>query len=306
MNLFDTYSKIDKNILEGYVKEKQEENLYLDFKTINNSDFSNKDDKRNLSRSISGFANSSGGIIIWGIIAKKNDNNIDCANSFQLIENLNLSKSKINELTGRAVNPLVENILHKVVKFEHDKGVLISLVPESDSGPHMAKLGHDRYFKRSGDSFYRMEHYDIEDMFGRRKKPKLILRGYPIKYRRRENKVLILLSIENIGRNIAKYPFLSIALPSVCGTDLYGIDGNGNTGLPIITRRNTYWGNLHFGGQSGYVIHPGVILDAVMINCPQDIKDKILIKYQVGAEGINLYEDTLEIPIEEIKKVIYN
>lgn len=29
----------------------------------------------------------------------------------------------------------------------------------------MAKLEEDRYYKRSGDSFYRMEHFDLEDMF---------------------------------------------------------------------------------------------------------------------------------------------
>ena len=37
----------------------------------------------------------------------------------------------------------------------------------------MAKLGENRYYKRSGDSFYQMEHFDLEDMFGRRRKPKL-------------------------------------------------------------------------------------------------------------------------------------
>jgi len=306
MNLFDTYSKIDRNILEGYIRDKQEENLYLDFKTVNNSDFSNKDDKKNLSRAISGFANSSGGMIIWGVIAKKNEYNIDCANGFQLIENLTLFISKINELTGRAINPIVENILHKPIKIEDEKGVVISFIPESNSGPHMAKLGHDRYFKRSGDSFYRMEHYDIEDMFGRRKKPKLVLRGYPINERPRENKILILLSIENIGRSIAKYPFLAIDLPQTCSTDSFGIDGNYNEGLPIIPRRTAYWGNLHFGSQSGHVIHPGVIFDAVMINCPNDIDSNLFIKYQIGADGINLLEDTLEIPIDEIRKVIDN
>ena len=30
----------------------------------------------------------------------------------------------------------------------------------------MAKLGEDRYYKRSGDSFRKMEHFDLEDMFG--------------------------------------------------------------------------------------------------------------------------------------------
>jgi hypothetical protein len=39
----------------------------------------------------------------------------------------------------------------------------------------MAKFGQDRYYKRSGDTFRRMEHFDLEDMFGRRPRPKLEL-----------------------------------------------------------------------------------------------------------------------------------
>jgi hypothetical protein len=37
----------------------------------------------------------------------------------------------------------------------------------------MARAGDGRYYKRSGDSFSRMEHYDLADMFGRRQKPRL-------------------------------------------------------------------------------------------------------------------------------------
>ncbi len=37
----------------------------------------------------------------------------------------------------------------------------------------MAKLGEDRYYKRNGQQFLKMEHFDLEDMFGRRQKPDL-------------------------------------------------------------------------------------------------------------------------------------
>jgi len=34
-------------------------------------------------------------------------------------------------------------------------------------------LGEDRYYKRGGDRFYKMEPFDVADMFGRRRAPVL-------------------------------------------------------------------------------------------------------------------------------------
>jgi hypothetical protein len=70
----------------------------------------------------------------------------------------------------------------------------------------MAKLGEDRYYKRSGDSFYRMEHFDLEDMFGRRQKP--ILAVQLMEHRRCPEEHLneeIHFYFINTGRGIAKH-----------------------------------------------------------------------------------------------------
>ena len=72
----------------------------------------------------------------------------------------------------------------------------------------MAKLGEDRYYKRSGDSFYRMEHFDLEDMFGRRPKPLLTLEIVPRGLRNfpddPESEELHFY-LSNSGRAVAKY-----------------------------------------------------------------------------------------------------
>jgi hypothetical protein len=67
----------------------------------------------------------------------------------------------------------------------------------------MAKLGEDRYYKRSGDSFYVMEHFDLEDMFGRRQKPKLQFDAVPITEDGADEGLEF--RIQNVGRGIAKY-----------------------------------------------------------------------------------------------------
>lgn len=73
--------------------------------------------------------------------------------------------SRLNQLTGDAVDPTDPGVRHRIIhRTRKGDGFAISMIPENDSGPHMAKLGEDRYYKRSGGSFYKMEHYDIADM----------------------------------------------------------------------------------------------------------------------------------------------
>ena len=168
MKLLNSYNELSLEDINDFVSLKQEENLTLDFKTINNANLTNKDDKRNLAKSLSAFANSSGGLVIWGVEAKKNKKGIDCATGLKEIEDIRLFLSRLNEFTGMAVSPIVDDVRHRIIETSANKGIAITYIPESSSGPHMAKMGEDRYYKRSGDSFYRLEHFDLEDMFGRR------------------------------------------------------------------------------------------------------------------------------------------
>jgi len=214
MTLAETFDQLDWEAIESYVKLGQEENLHLDFKTVKNADMTATDDKRNLARGISGFANSNGGIIVWGVDARKNADGVDCANSIAEISKPALMVSRLNTLTGDATSPIVDGIRHKAITNpETNAGVVVTLVPETDSGPHMAKLGEQRYFKRSGDSFYQMEHFDLEDMFGRRQKPRLEIVIEPGKTENgiEEFRILVL----NQGRAVARHAGFLMTLQNV-------------------------------------------------------------------------------------------
>lgn len=170
MTLLDMFDQLDWQKVTLFVAQKQEEHLHLDFKLVANSELTNKEDKRNLAKALSGFANSSGGIIVWGVDARKNADGVDCATAIAELTNPALMVSRLNSLTGDATSPLIGGIRHKaIINPETEHGVVATLVPENDAGPFMAKLGEQRYYKRSGDSFYQMEHFDLEDMFGRRR-----------------------------------------------------------------------------------------------------------------------------------------
>ncbi len=176
----DLFESITLEAIKRFVHEKQEEHLHLDFKTADSE--MTRDDRKNLAKAVSGFANSDGGVIVWGIDARVGPDAVDRAQELKPIAPLDLFMSRLTSHAGGAANPTVDGVIHLKIPVSKDanEGYAKSLVPRSDSGPHMAKLGVDRYFKRSGDRFFRMEHFDIEDMFGKRKRPvlKLVRRAH--------------------------------------------------------------------------------------------------------------------------------
>jgi hypothetical protein len=297
MTLETTFSEISPQGVYDLIARHQEEHLQLEFKTITNSDMSSLDDRHNLARALSGFANSSGGILIWGITAAKNPDGVDAASSAAEIKSLSRFIARLNELTGEAVLPIIDGVMHRALPTADDQGFVISIIPESDSGPHMAKLGVNRYYKRSGDSFYMMEHFDIEDMFGRRKKPRLELYT---QVRGTGPRTEIVIGIINNGRGTARAPYLAFAAPKPFILSNYGIDGNGHDGLPMLHARG---GELphRFGGNSSYVIHPETTLQIAClffgIPAPVNliIPETVAIDYEITAEDSRLLRASQEV-----------
>lgn len=213
------------------------------------------------------------------------------------------------------VSPIVEGTKHKKIETTGDKGFAITLVPESVIGPHMAQGGLKRYYKRSGDSFYPMEHFDIEDMFGRRKKPKLSLYtnivggGTTSGPSGKTYRCHIILGIENVGRGTARYPYLAIKVHPPYEIDLlWGLDGNGNHGLPILPKGGGLSGFVQFGANTDIVIHPNTIYPVTKIrfDIPKNTEklEDVIIESKMISEDIRYLEERTVIKGSKIIKQI--
>jgi len=156
MTLSDQFDAMTLSDLANFVRVQQEEHVNLEFKTANTSDLSHFDDRKNLAKALSGFANSSGGLLVWGVVAAKNVEQIDCAIAVSEIPQVRLFVGRLNTLTGQAVSPIVDGVPHKAIVSNGEAGFAVTMVPESESGPHMAKCREDRYYKRSGDRFMKL------------------------------------------------------------------------------------------------------------------------------------------------------
>lgn len=311
MDIYEFFERIDEKKIREFIRDKQEEHLTLEFKTVSKADLTDKQDKKNFAKTLSGFANSSGGIIVWGVEAKKIQG-IDCACGVKEIMPLSQFVSRLNQLTGELVHPLVEGVAHRKVTISGDKGFVVTLVPESDAGPHMAMGFEGRHYKRSGESFYPMEHYDIEDMFGRRKKPKLSLCSEVVRggisgsSPNRQFDCHLYVGIENSGRGLAKHVAIEIELndPYHLG-DLRYHTGE-EYGFRILRRLRSKARLVSLGAD--VVIHPKsslrVALIAFKVMEASAPDQDVVIKADIMAEDMRTVEEKLIITRADIKSKI--
>jgi len=166
----------DKNSLEQTVKNKQEEGLYLEFKQKRDrrNPILHGDDKKNFADGLSQFANSDGGVQIWGVKTKKSPN--DRATELKPITQVEVFANNLINYLKDAVIPSVDNVVIVPI-FENKRsqtGYVKILMPASDKTPHRSMATRE-YYKRNMNGKYSLEHFDLEDMFGRRQKPYLRL-----------------------------------------------------------------------------------------------------------------------------------
>jgi hypothetical protein len=303
MALRDRFDRLTAKAIEAMPRQLAQESVHLDCKLLGKAELAD-DDKRNLARAISGFANSEGGIILWGVEAKRNNEGIDCVISSPGIAKVRLALSRLVELTPEAVDPPVDGVEHRAItRRAASRGFLATLVPPSDGGPHMAKLGLNRYYKRNGTSFLTMEHYDIADMFGRRQRPVLKI-AWRVELGGGGPRIIV--GLENTGRGAASAPFLSLRLdkgPFACSQ--WGLTGGGAEGM---RRRPTPSRGYHttYAEGADFVIHPGVLLDVMAFAMPSTpqaralLTEDVKIEFAFCANGVPLQKGTFIVPLKAV------
>jgi hypothetical protein len=161
--------------IQRFVDEKREEDLHLEFKTKKDAQNGTPEpeDKKNVSKCLSAFANSDGGVLIWGVKTDHRDQ-VDRAADCRPITEPEKFRARLADCILEATQPPVDGVTLAVVSANGGAGFVKCLIPASDKTPHMAS--DNRYYRRTSNGSRQMEHYELEDMFGRRQRPALKLR----------------------------------------------------------------------------------------------------------------------------------
>lgn len=154
-HLFDKYTNarsVDFIKSLPNLSERTFETDWLDFKSGKSRD---EDVKKIWSKAIGAFANSEGGIIVWGVSAKKDTvTGIDAVNGLELVPDVFAFKSHLMELRHEASDPPVSNIEIRELPITSSgkEGFVVCHIPESSNKPHRSEFADRRFYLRMGDS----------------------------------------------------------------------------------------------------------------------------------------------------------
>lgn len=158
--------------LETLYTERKSEELFLDYKRVTTASSArslSNSDRDNLKKALSGFSNSEGGVILWGLETEKNEGGerLKFPEGFSDSENfVSLIEDAISGCTVPPV-PGVRSIRIPQIG-DSSKGFVATLVPASLIAPHQTTDDARAYFMRTGSSFQRVPHGVLAGMFGRR------------------------------------------------------------------------------------------------------------------------------------------
>lgn len=165
--------------VQALVDRKEEESLHLDFKQKKSASQVDLeiDDRKNLAKALSGFANTEGGVLVFGIETAKEQGAPDHAATVRPITNVKQFKARLESHISNLVDPPVSADV-RIIEDGTGHGVVLVFIPQSDGGPHRS-MGpadvKDRYFMRLSDRTEPMPHTFLAAMFGRRPPPQLYL-----------------------------------------------------------------------------------------------------------------------------------
>ncbi len=132
----------------------QFETEWLDFKGA--AQIGDADIKKIWSEALAGFANTQGGVLIWGIDARPDRaTGVDAACGLALVPNPSAFKSRLNQLLAQATEPPVLGVEIEAYSIGDPPsgGFVVCYIPESPFRPHRADHANRQYVIRAADHF---------------------------------------------------------------------------------------------------------------------------------------------------------
>ena len=211
------------------IRNKVEESLSLDYKRAEALTHPQPDLTKEVTKDVSSFANSSGGLLIYGIAEGVGpDKHVPVALS--PIDRTVLSKERLEHLIGN-IQPRISNIEIVPIPLSSDSNdvAFVVIVP---AGTTAHQCTDKRYYRRYNFEAVPMEDYEIRDVMNRRSLPKIHLQaeikfsvrkyssgigGLPL-LGREEPEVIphntIAFSVTNSGGVVAKHLVAFVEIPS--------------------------------------------------------------------------------------------
>jgi hypothetical protein len=172
-DLLSRLSEGGEAAIDALIEDRQSEELFLDFKRSSDGGVTGRisdSDRKNLAKAISGFGNSEGGLIVWGVDCRPNKAHGDVAGLKVKISNAKRFKSLLESAISGATLPPHPRVEHTVIEDDKGSGFIVTSITKSYLAPHQSIPGM-QYYMRAGSEFVPVPHGVLAGMFGKVPQP---------------------------------------------------------------------------------------------------------------------------------------
>lgn len=178
-DIFQKLIYFGEDAIDDFIVNLQTEELFLDFKqavsTGKNGTSLHKDDRKNLAKGISGFGNSEGGVIVWGVECSRDCDIGDVAKAKVKVRNVHRFLSWLENAISGCTLPSHNRVRNHIISVDKNgDGFVATYIPKSELAPLMTTMGNNIYI-RSGSNNVPAPYSVIAGMFGKRPQPNVEL-----------------------------------------------------------------------------------------------------------------------------------
>lgn len=203
--------------IDDFILTRTSEELFLDFKRSSDNGaekFLSQNDRNNLAKAISGFGNSEGGVIVWGVDCSKDATDADVAKAKVPLADAKRFQSWLEgAISGCTIPPHSGVRNAAVLSGKSQVGFVVTYIPKSNHAPHQM-VGKLQYYIRAGSDFIPTPHQVLAGMFGKRPQPDIypLYIVSPITYEGEAICAQLGFAVRNGGPGIATDLFVNIML----------------------------------------------------------------------------------------------
>jgi len=206
------------------------ESEFVDYKAAGDRNFNDDTIKETWSVALSGFGNTGGGVLIFGIRAANN-----APTALSLVKDVDVMEARLKQLQPNATDPPIHGAEIRVFRQKpiSAEGFVVCFIPPSAWRPHMAIWGDHKYYIRSGDNCIPASHSILKTLFQPERVAQLSVFGRLIKAPEQMGCISLVLKtwLHNAGPATAKDSLLLYEMPKI--TALSGVDFNRNDWRPF-------------------------------------------------------------------------
>lgn len=159
--------------IQQFIDDQIEESNSLDYKAADALDKSEKK-KNELSKDVSAFANSNGGVIIYGVSEFDEKEKSHLPKKINPVNRVQISKEWLEQVISTKIQPKIEGVeIIPITVSEQDNTVIYVVEIPKSTTAHQA-AGH-KYYKRYNFQSEPMMDYEIRDVMNRATHPSIIL-----------------------------------------------------------------------------------------------------------------------------------